>query len=503
MRNAHKRSLAVFVAKVFSMLATNAAYSFDASSLLWIDPGTKDELPASTSHANFYGELGVLNANGSVAMDDHPFFAPLGSNGRACVTCHQPAYGMSVSAEGLRERWRATKGKDPVFAAVDGSNCPHLPQTDEGSHSLLLDRGLFRVSLPWPPRDSRGNHVHPEFTMETVRDPTGCNTHRDYGMTAQQPMVSVYRRPRPVANLKYVAAGGGTAQFIIKNGLPASVDPDTGLPTSMNLMSDARHPTLKIQAQDAAKTHLQMKTPLSRLQLEQLVAFELQIYSAQQVDRAGGALEGGSEALTPQSLLHGTPGVLGDNFRTPVFGNFEAWKSGSGGNENEQAFRASVARGNDVFFVRPFWIRDAMHINTVGLGNPLKRTCATCHNMQMTGMDLTAGWMDVGTTNAPWANDSPDLPLFKITCDKDLPPHAFLGRTLYTQDPGRALISGKCNDVGAIVMQQFRGLAARAPYFSNGSAKNLRELVDFYDRRFNIRFSEQEKQDLVNFLSVL
>ena len=45
--------------------------------------------------------------------------------------------------------------------------------------------------------------------------------------------------------------------------------------------------------------------------------------------------------------------------------------------------------------------------------------------------------------------------------------------------------------------------AARAPYFSNGSATSLRELVDFYDRRFNIRYSEAEKQDLVNFLSVL
>ena len=58
-------------------------------------------------------------------------------------------------------------------------------------------------------------------------------------------------------------------------------------------------------------------------------------------------------------------------------------------------------------------------------------------------------------------------------------------------------------DIGAIVMQQMRGLSARAPYFSNGSAKNLRELVDFYDRRFDMKLSEQEKVDLVNFLSVL
>jgi cytochrome c peroxidase len=132
--------------------------------------------------------------------------------------------------------------------------------------------------------------------------------------------------------------------------------------------------------------------------------------------------------------------------------------------------------------------------------------------MHMTGMDTANGWMDVGTTNhpfalepaeSPWAEERPALPLFRITCRADLPPHPFLGREIYTQDPGRALISGKCEDVGAIVMQQFRGLAARPPYFSNGSAANLRELVDFYDRRFNIRYTEQEKIDLINFLSVL
>jgi cytochrome c peroxidase len=52
-------------------------------------------------------------------------------------------------------------------------------------------------------------------------------------------------------------------------------------------------------------------------------------------------------------------------------------------------------------------------------------------------------------------------------------------------------------------MQQLRGLAARAPYFSGGVAWNLREVADFYDRRFAIGYTEQEKQDLVNFLSVL
>jgi cytochrome c peroxidase len=74
---------------------------------------------------------------------------------------------------------------------------------------------------------------------------------------------------------------------------------------------------------------------------------------------------------------------------------------------------------------------------------------------------------------------------------------------VYTTDPGRALVSGRCADVGSIVMQQLRGLSARAPYFANGSAKNLREVVDFYDRRFDMKLTDQDKEDLVTFLGVL
>jgi cytochrome c peroxidase len=127
----------------------------------------------------------------------------------------------------------------------------------------------------------------------------------------------------------------------------------------------------------------------------------------------------------------------------------------------------------------------------------------------MTGQDLSAGWVDVGTTNYPtwtepatWAESS-ELPVFKITCSKDADPHPYLGRIIYSTDPGRALVSGRCADVGSIVMQQLRGLAARAPYFASGSAKSLREVVDFYDRRFDMKLTDEEKEDLVNFLGAL
>jgi hypothetical protein len=301
---------------------------------------------------------------------------------------------------------------------------------------------------------------------------------------------------------------------LIKNGMPASVDPETGQAVNMQIMSDAREPTLKTQAVSAAISHLQAKSKPTDAQLRQIVDFEMQLYGAQVSDRNGGSLiaPAGPPALGPRNMERGEP-VLGDFLERPVFKTFEMWKNPVPGETAQQRrFRASVARGADIFFLKPFWIKDAMHINTVGLGNPTKRTCATCHNMQMTGMDATAGWYDLGTTNLPWARetlvspftkDVPELPLFKVTCKPGVPEHPFYGRVIYTQDPGRALISGNCRDVGAIVGQQFRGLAARAPYFSNGSAQTLRELVDFYDRRFLIRYTEQEKQDLVNFLSVL
>ena len=106
---------------------------------------------------------------------------------------------MSLSAAAIRERWNATQGKDPLFAAVDGSNCPDLPQEKESSHSLLLNRGLIRLAIPWPPAKRA-----PEFSIEVVSDPTGCNTSATYGLHSAHPAVSVFRRPRMAANLKYV-----------------------------------------------------------------------------------------------------------------------------------------------------------------------------------------------------------------------------------------------------------------------------------------------------------
>ena len=231
---------------------------------------------------NALGRLGVLNVSGPIDTAGHPFFEAIGSNARACVTCHQPANAMSVSVESIRERWRATQGRDPIFAAIDGSNNPSLPQDAASSHSLLLNRGLFRVGMPWPPRG-----ITPEFTIELVRDPTGVNRDPIYGLTSATPTVSVFRRPRVAANLKYVTSPDGL--FNVKLGVLMDKDPDTGLPSSMNIMADARAASLSVQAQSAYHDHQGGQGPLPRAQLERILAFENQVYVAQVWDARGGA----------------------------------------------------------------------------------------------------------------------------------------------------------------------------------------------------------------------
>lgn len=500
--------------KYFLLLASFLTFSMTSlSEIGWIEAGEGGLLEAENNLMNSEGKLGILNSQGAVDMKNHAFFEPLGSNGRACVTCHQPMNSMSLSTESLQERWKITNGKDPVFAAIDGSNNPKLPQQLESSHSLLLNRGLFRIALPFPNKFDNGKPTKTEFTIEVVSDPTGVNLDPDLGLKSKNPTISVFRRPRPVANMKYVMSPDPV--FNIKTGTLAAKDPETGLTVGMNMMADSRHYTLKQQANDAYFGHLEGHKGLSKEQLQQILDFENQIYVAQSYDKWGSPLveKGEPAGLGTKAMKEGKVHILANNNRDPIFHWFRTWEKPETMSNTltaeQKAFRASVARGNEIFMFREFWIRDATHINTIGLGNPVRRSCTTCHNGQMTAQDLAPGWVDLGTTNYPtWTENTvskltSDLPVFKCTCDKSAPPHPYLGRVVYTTDPGRALISGKCADIGSIVMQQFRGLSARPPYFANGSAKTLGEVVDYYDRRFDIKLTEKEKQDLVNFMSVL
>ena len=105
--------------------------------------------------------------------------------------------------------------------------------------------------------------------------------------------------------------------------------------------------------------------------------------------------------------------------------------------------------------------------------------------------------INIGVTDYPAlpALDVAGLPVYSIQCAD--------GKRLQTTDPGRGLITGKCADIGKTKGPILRGLAARAPYFHNGSAATLMDVVNFYEQRFSLNFTDQEKLDLVAFLSTL
>jgi hypothetical protein len=102
--------------------------------------------------------------------------------------------------------------------------------------------------------------------------------------------------------------------------------------------------------------------------------------------------------------------------------------------------------------------------------------------------------INIGIANGGPKNDNPglditDLPVFNLSCVSG--PN--VGNTYTVTDPGRALISGLCADIGKVKGPILRGLAGRAPYFHNGSAATLLDVVNFYVQRFDITFTDAEK----------
>ena len=102
--------------------------------------------------------------------------------------------------------------------------------------------------------------------------------------------------------------------------------------------------------------------------------------------------------------------------------------------------------------------------------------------------------INIGVSDA--TRRTPDLPLFTLV-------NKATNRWVQTTDPGRALITGRWRDIGKTKGPFLRSLATRAPYFHNGSAATLLDVVTFYDERFRLRLSGQEKADLVAFLGAL
>lgn len=106
-------------------------------------PGLTERRTPRLSACSTYSTQGRIDTKGA-------FFQSLGTNGRTCATCHVFSEGMGLSAAGARERFAATNGKDPLFAPVDGANCPNARAGSAADRSLLPKNGLIRIPLTLP-----------------------------------------------------------------------------------------------------------------------------------------------------------------------------------------------------------------------------------------------------------------------------------------------------------------------------------------------------------------
>ena len=58
-------------------------------------------------------------------------------------------------------------------------------------------------------------------------------------------------------------------------------------------------------------------------------------------------------------------------------------------------------------------------------------------------------------------------------------------------------------DIGSFRAPPLRGLASRAPYFHDGQAATLNDVIDHYNERFSLGLTTQQTGDLAAFLNAL
>jgi hypothetical protein len=434
--------------------------------------------PATAGGPTFHNSGGVLRV---VGMNDRdtgdPFFQELGTNGRRCVTCHQPAQAWSITPSELRDRFDRTDGLDAIFRSNDGSNCEGADVSTiakrRRAFSLLLAKGVIRVALDVP--------AGAEFDIVAVDDPYRCGAHP----TA----ASMYRRPLPAANVKFLSA----VMWDGRESKPGQAIRD-------GLIS---------QVSTAVAVHAQGRPP-SPVQVHSIVDFELGLFATQVIDHAAGSLAEGVARSGPETLAR-EPFCLGINdpldmrpampgacaassggLNPLVFTLFRGWMNAS------SSQRQAIARGEAIFNTRRFVIDDVAGLNG-RLEDPLHRplengTCSTCHDTPNAGNHSAPMALNIGIADA--SRRPPDMPLYTLR-------RRATGEIVRTTDPGRAMVTGKWDDIGKFKGPVLRGLAARPPYFHDGSAATLSEVIQFYDARFQARFTAQEKADLLAFLLAL
>ena len=477
-----------------STAAAIAGFISFASSTIAVAGDEEFRRSGAELHRNPSGAALTLSTAGRIDRRN-PFFANLGANGRSCESCHQAAEGWTITPRGVRERFEATRGTDPIFRIVDGANSPKADVSTraarEKAYSMLLDHGLIRVGMPIP--------ATAEFELADVDDPYGYASAAD---------LSLFRRPLPATNLRFLNTVMWDGRETFRD--PAGSNCIVGTTTCFATL----HFDLVDQSNAATMNHAQAPAPLTTAQREAIVAFEMGLTTAQVRDDDAGRLtaygaRGGPSYLQDQPNYFGINDTLAGDYRThasftpDAMSLYQGWQAyifdarrqdEEGRDRRIAVARRAVARGEVLFNTKPINITGVKGLND-DLGLPaIAGTCTTCHDAPNAGNHSVPLPLDIGLADP--SRRRPDQPLYTLR-------NKTTGALVQTTDPGRALVTGRWVDIGRFKGPTLRALAARAPYFHNAFAKDLPEVVQFYDDRFGIGFTQQEKDDLVAFLKTL
>ncbi len=411
-------------------------------------------LTNASAFPNASGRVSTYNTTGKLSLKG-PFFQSLGTNGRTCGTCHRPEDGFSLTPAHIQAVFDATGGLDPLFRPVDATNNPNADVSTvaarQAAYSLFRTRGVVRFTFPVP--------AQAQFQLLFADDPHGNDANAG---------VTVFRRPLPATGVAFLS----TVMWDGRGLHPD--DPATGG------LSGA----LRAQANDAHVGHAQATAGLSLAQQTSIVDLELAIFTAQSYDNAAGSLSGngglgGAKHLAAQS------GAIGP------FTIYSAWATT--GKKPAAAARAAIRRGEDLFNTLPMTLSGVRGLNT-DAQPVVTGTCRTCHEVANVGSQATFSTFDIGVAAA--SRRPADSPLYTFV-------NSATGESISLTDPGRAVVTGQWSDMGRFKSPSLRGLASRAPYFHDGTAATIEDVIEFYNGRFQMQLSPANKADLAAFLKAL
>jgi cytochrome c553 len=352
---------------------------------------------------------------------------------------------------------------------TNGQSCAscHIPE-DAWSITPATLQSLFDETDGKHPVFSNLDANNPEMDISTVEARRAA-----YSMLLTR---AVFRRggaPRPNSEWELIAVddphGFANLNRLVhwRRSMPtinfalgsATVNWDGG-----NSAGDDQHAGLVNQATRIVTGAMQGPPPSAEV-IADIVDFESSLLTAQLTVPGVGRLDsdgarGGPEALSTMQKVEGG------------FNLFDAWA----GSENPR--RAQIARGQEVF-------------NST---NRSHKSCIVCHNSVNNGTNIDNTLFDIRTSSA--RARTPDLPLYTFRNKRT-------GETRQLTDAGEGNITGLWDDLGCFKTPTLRGLAARAPYFHNGIAATLEDVVRHYENHFGFIFTDEERADLVAFLSAL